>query len=305
MSAEYSSTHGACNDTTPDLYIYAASGVGVASSLLTIVAVLIGRQCCGKPTHRFFLYYSLATFLHSTFEFFVHFTCNISPLLHQSNVGVVSYFDGILVLLLCWISAYLLLVGVYQHVRLQGWKVEAICMATVLVLPLAHLWKPIYVAASPGAEQTYGCRLPAARGNIVDLTIASVEYFLLILACVAAGITFAKLVVGSCQKGGSYHRSYLKTFQTLLPLFVFLLVANLVGFYRFALSVVVVAKSSCPALVDATRDLFPLTFVSLPVCYLFLVCRIRCCAERESAWESVDTVATASIASITAGDYKV
>ena len=297
MSAADTSTDGACSDTSIERYV--ASGVGVASSLFTIVAVLVGRYWV-KATHRFFLYYGLAAALHSAFKLSENVTCtnpNFSPLVYQSNMGVVSYFDGILVLLLCWISAYLLLVGAYQLVRLRGWKVETVSMVAILILPLACFWKPIYVAAAPHSKQTYmnGCRLPTTGGPYIDATLAAVDFLLRVFACVAAGITFAKLVVGSCQKGGSYHRSYLKTFQTLLPLFVFLLVANLVGFYRFALSVVVVAKSSCPALVDATRDLFPLTFVSLPVCYLFLVCKTRCCAERVPVVDSIDSTIAAQV----------
>ena len=278
----------------------------MTSSLFTIVAVLIGRHWWKKPTHRFFLYYSLAAFLQSVFELSEIFACtnsNSTPELYQSNVCVVCYLDGILVLLVCWISAYLLLVGAFQLVRLRGWKVEAIAMATVLILPLACAWKPIYMATAPKAGQTYGCRLPVAGGSAVDVSMASVECLLLVVASVAAGVTFATLVAGSCQSGGSYHRSYSKAFKTLLPLFVFLLVANLAGFWRFALSVVVAVKKSCPAPVDAMRDLFPLTFVSLPVCYLFLVCRIRCVGE-ESASDSHMSIDTNASVTTIATDNK-
>ena len=251
----------------------------MASSLCTIAGVLIGRYW-KKPTHRFFLYYSLAAVLLCAFKLSEDVTCsnsNFSPLVYQSNVCVVCYLDGILVLLVCWISAHLLLVGVFQLVRLRGWKVEVIAMATVLILPLACAWKPIYMATAPQAKRTYmqGCRLPATGDPYVDATVAWVEFLLRVVASFAAGVTFAKLVAGSCQKDGLYHRTYSKTFKTLLPLFVFLLVANLAGFCRFALSVVVAVTKSCPAPVDATRDLIPLTFVSLPVCYLFFVCRVR------------------------------
>eukprot|EP00731_Ephydatia_muelleri_P015192 Em0008g912a len=236
------------SDTTLERYV--ASGVGVASSLCTIAGVLIGRYW-KKPTHRFFLYYSLAAVLLCAFKLSEDVTCsnsNFSPLVYQSNVCVVCYLDGILVLLVCWISAHLLLVGVFQLVRLRGWKVEVIAMATVLILPLACAWKPIYMATAPQAKRTYmqGCRLPATGDPYVDATVAWVEFLLRVVASFAAGVTFAKLVAGSCQKDGLYHRTYSKTFKTLLPLFVFLLVANLAGFCRFALSVVVAVTKSCP-----------------------------------------------------------
>lgn len=289
-------TLGACNGTSVEQYI--ASGVGVASSLVTISAVLIGRAWV-KATHRFFIYYSAAAALLSASELSESLTCAVrsAPELYRANVCVTCYFNAALVLLLCWVSAYLLLVGVYQQARLRRWQSEAGSMVLVLVLPLGCAWKGFYDLNPPSVRRPYyGCGPSGAdsgEASYVDVSIASVEFLLRIVGVAAAGATFVKLVAGSCDRGGPYHRSYVKAFRTLLPFFVFLLVANVTGTLSFALSVMAASWRNCPASLYPIRDLFPLTFVSLPVCYAFLVCKARC-GSKESVVDSISVTTAVS-----------
>ena len=261
-----------------------AGAVGAASSLLTILMVVFGKHC-GKAVHRFFLYYSIAAVLLSAFELTKEYTCtlNSTPEVYQANVCVVCYFSGAQLLLLCWISAYLLMVGVFQWVRLRGWKSEVVAMAVVLLFPAACAWKPIYMAVTP-AQQTYGCNPPIPVAHVA-LAFAFFELLLCVVSAVTALATFANLVWGTWNRAGPYHSTYVKAFRSLLPLFAFLLVANIFGFWHFALSLFVALKKKCPVPVEMMQDLVPLTFVSIPICYVALVYKVRC-IRKESVYVS-------------------
>ena len=279
---------GECNGTSIERYV--GCGVGAASSLLTVAMVLYAKNT-EKVVHRFFLYYALGAVLLSAFEGTKKLTCHHNAL-YQANTCVDCYFNGVLVLLVCWISAYILLVGVFRLVRLRGWKSELVAIAAVLVLPVSCAWRPGYQAAT-GQQAAYACGRPAdGAGSYGDVAFASVAFLVRLVSALMALTTFVVLARGTYRRETPYHNAYLKAFRDFLPLFVFLLAVSLFGTWGFILSMLAAFWPECPASVDIMRDLFAVSFVSVPLCYAFLVLRVRC-AGKKSLSES-----TASIGSV-------
>ena len=256
----------------------AACSVGFLSSLLVILIVVCGKHY-KKTFHRFFLYYSIATALLSTFELTEHVTCThilpATPKLYQALVFITCYFSSAQLLLLCWISAYLLLVGVFQWVRLGGGKSEVAAMAVVLLLPTNCAWRQIYLAVTQ-SQQTYECGLSVTNTTffIDDVFYAMlVEFLLCVISALTTLVTLAMLVRGARNRARPYHSDYGTSLKALLPVIVLLLVASIFGIIS-ALSMITELEEECPALVtvNVMQYLIQLILgISFAICYFVLV----------------------------------